>query len=159
MESFCRHFELARPEENHSYWRIVEKRCVLGAGCHCHLRNSRRVGGTGSSSSKWRGRWARYWSGQDSHTHCRHRCFGTREFVVESLDAVTERNERSRCEGHHLEGNVFDPQFVQDEGELDHGNHMQIHWLGVEEQCHLGTDEEHSPVVGVDSCLVVDHVD
>ena len=72
---------------------------------------------------------------------------------------MTERNERSHCEGHHLEGNAFDPQFVLDEGELDHGSHMQVHYLGVEEQqSHLDTDEDSQTAVE-DSCLVVDPVD
>lgn len=72
---------------------------------------------------------------------------------------VTERNERSR-EGHHLEGNVFDPQFVLDEGELDHGNHTLDHCLDVqEERSHLDTDEEDSQAAVEDSCLVADHVD
>jgi hypothetical protein len=55
----CRRFELVGREENHSCGRTAVKRCVVGFGCHCHLRNSRQVGGTGSSSLKWRGRWAR----------------------------------------------------------------------------------------------------
>jgi hypothetical protein len=72
---------------------------------------------------------------------------------------VTERNERSHCEGHHLEGNAFDPQFVLDEGELDHGSHMQVHYPGVAEQSHWDTDEDSQTAGEEDSCRVEDHVD
>jgi hypothetical protein len=72
---------------------------------------------------------------------------------------VTERNERSRCEGHHLEGNVFDPQFVLEEGELDRGNHTQVHCPDVEEQNHLDTEQEDSQIALEDSFLEEeDHV-
>jgi hypothetical protein len=71
---------------------------------------------------------------------------------------VTERNERSRCEGHHLEGNAFDPQFVLDERELDHGNHTPVRYLDVgEEQNHLGRVGEDRPLVVQDSWRVVRH--
>jgi hypothetical protein len=73
---------------------------------------------------------------------------------------VTERNERSRCEGHHLEGNAFDPQFVLDERKLDHGNHTQVRFLDVEEeQNHLDRVEEDSQLVVQDSWRAVRHVD
>jgi hypothetical protein len=72
---------------------------------------------------------------------------------------VTERNERSRCEGHHLEGNVFDPQFVLDEGELDHGNHTQVRCLDVEEELSRLDTGEGSQTAVEDSCQVVDRVD
>ena len=71
---------------------------------------------------------------------------------------MTGRNERSRCEGHHLEGNAFDPQFVLDEGELDHDSRTQLRCLDVEGQNHLDTDED-SQIVVEDSWLVVVHVD
>ena len=74
---------------------------------------------------------------------------------------MTERNERSRCEGHHLEGNAFDPQFVLDEWKPDHGNHTQVRCLDVEEeeQNHLDTIEEDSQLVVQDSWRAVRHVD
>jgi hypothetical protein len=72
---------------------------------------------------------------------------------------VTERNERSSCEGHHLEGSAFDPQFVLDEGVLDHDNHTPLRCLDAAEQNHLDRDEEDKPIVVEDSSLVVHHVD
>lgn len=106
VEDSCHQSGWAGGVENRSCWQTVAKHCVLGFDCQCC--STPQEDGIGSSWSMWLVRWVQCWSGLGNRSRCYCRWCVNHECVGGQWGAVTEMNERSRCEDHHLEGNAFD---------------------------------------------------